>query len=241
MFSINSYRILINRFKDAGYRFATYLDDVCDPKVIMRHDIDLDIQLAHKLAKIEYEESVNSTYFISIRSPFYNPFTKQNAKFINRIHKLGHQIGCHINLNQWKSLSNASKELAILKIFFPFINENIVSLHSPGKLENVKQYLHFTPISNVYLEVFELKAYYVSDSTGRWIYGTPFEIEAFKEKKNIHLLTHPIWWIQDGHDAKDKYNNWLNSFRKTLKKNAAKYLPQFYKIEDDFLRNDKNI
>jgi hypothetical protein len=44
------------------------------------------------------------------------------------------------------------------------------------------------------MPLYTSKISYKSDSRGEWKYGHPLESQAFKNRKPLHILTHPIWW-----------------------------------------------
>ena len=95
-FTRKEYRNLL-RLAKASYEFRLFTNFNKDEKfVIWRHDLDFSIQAAVKLAIIEAEEGIASTYFIWPHSEYYNLLDRESAQGIRKILSLGHQIGLHL-------------------------------------------------------------------------------------------------------------------------------------------------
>ena len=69
-----------------------------DANVQWRHDVDFDPECALKMAWLERELGVQSTYYVMARSEFYNPFAALTCKVFLQIHECGHQLGLHVDL-----------------------------------------------------------------------------------------------------------------------------------------------
>ena len=84
---------------------------------LIRHDVDWDIELAYKLAQLENNLEIKSTYFILVTSNLYNVFSPSNMKLINKIKNLNHEIGLHFDASNYKSNydNHAKKEAKILE------------------------------------------------------------------------------------------------------------------------------
>lgn len=82
-FSYDFYRDLLELLSQNKYKVVNY--DIWkdyEKCVILRHDIDNDIAKAAKLAEIEYECGVQSTYFVLVTSNFYNVFSLSNQRLL---------------------------------------------------------------------------------------------------------------------------------------------------------------
>ena len=71
-FTYDHYGKTLKKIKEKR-KFATFRKN-SDHDVILRHDIDCSLKAALKMAKIEDDLDVTSTYFILLTSEFYNPF-----------------------------------------------------------------------------------------------------------------------------------------------------------------------
>jgi hypothetical protein len=236
-FLLEGYSELLSVFKDTGYSFCGFEEiDSClraeHPFVVLRHDIDISLYPALEIARIEYEQGVRATYFVLLCSPFYNILSRSNAEIMLQIHQYGHQIATHIDLAAYgNDCAKALMEVEILSKFYPYINTGIVSLHSSYDLDHIPIEL-FQQLNNVYGPAIRGEVAYISDSTGRWRYGHPLDSEAFKTQKPIQLLTHPIWWIQEGETAAQKLERWLYSDYQNSCATLKEFLPKLFKLSE---------
>jgi hypothetical protein len=97
-FTLDKYKELCRTLQATGYNPFTvcdYLDDVSDDNpdpekkiVILRHDVDRKIMNALRMAKMEHEMGIHSTFY------FRYPHTFK-PDIIRKIQALGHEIGYH--------------------------------------------------------------------------------------------------------------------------------------------------
>ena len=60
----NNYIKFIKKFKDSGYEFIFFNEKIKSKfNIILRHDIDFDVDYALKMAKMENKLNIKSTYF----------------------------------------------------------------------------------------------------------------------------------------------------------------------------------
>ncbi len=233
-FSLKGYSELLSTLKDRGYSFCGFEDvGPCmieeKPFVILRHDIDISLRPALEIARIEYDQRVQATYFVCHRSPFYNILSRSNAELMLQIHEYGHQIAVHLDLAVYDNdCARALKEVEVLSKFYSYLNTQLVSLHSSYDLHHMPVEL-FQQIHSVYGPVVRGEMAYISDSTGRWRYGHPLVSEAFCLRKPIQLLTHPIWWFQEGKTAPEKLRNWFYRDYLDNFENVHEFLPKLFK------------
>jgi hypothetical protein len=237
-FSLEGYGELLSAFKDAGYSFCGFEEiDSClaegQPFVVLRHDMDISLRPALEIARIEYEQGIQATYFVLLRSPFYNSLSRPNAELILQIHQYGHQIAPHLDLAAYDNdCVRALMEVDIFSKFYPFINTRLVSLHSSScDLQHMPIELS-QQLNNVYGPAVRGETVYISDSTGRWRYGHPLDSQAFKTRKPIQLLTHPIWWIQEGETAAQKLERWLYSDYQNSYATLKEFMPKLFRLNE---------
>jgi len=82
--------------------------------LILRHDIDANPQRAARMAELEHELDVKSTYFVRVHAETYNPFGFRAYPSIKKISQLGHEIGLHYE-NLDLSLITGEDPQSILK------------------------------------------------------------------------------------------------------------------------------
>jgi hypothetical protein len=236
-FSLEGYSQLLSAFKGRGYSFCGFeeIDSRLTeerPFVVLRHDIDLSLRPALEIARIEYEQGVQATYFVLLRSPFYNIFSRSNVEIMQQIHQYGHDIATHIDLTVYDNdIVKSLMEVEILAKIYLYLNTEIVSLHSSCNLNQIPIELS-QQLDNVYGSAVRGDVAYISDSTGRWRYGHPLDSEAFKARKSIQLLTHPIWWTQEGETATQKLDSWLYSNQLYSRATLKEFLPKLFRLNE---------
>ncbi len=200
-FTYDYYRWFVCRLREV-YLFTTFqegkrITGVDRPLVIMRHDIDMDLEAAVKISSLEKDLGIHATYFFMVRCPLYNVFSSHGSEQVKQILAAGHHFGLHFDCSLYKDTLidgfnyYISGECELMEHFFEHPIE-AVSFHRPGLLELSGVELDKWP--NSYERVFLEKFEYFSDSRGNWARGNPLESEAFFKRKNLHILVHPIWW-----------------------------------------------
>ena len=142
-FSKRNYIKLLRDFKKNGYSFKNFYNFKNKNNVILRHDIDFDLNAAVEIAKIEKKEKIRSNFFFMVTSFFYNATSKFNIDRILKIQKLGHHIGLHFNIHNYKDIE---KGLKIEKnIFENIVNHRIKDL----PLDNKNNTLYYIDSSKI--------------------------------------------------------------------------------------------
>jgi len=231
-FSPRNYERLIEEYLKKGYHFCLFnqaLNWEGNPIVFFRHDIDLDIAAALELAKLEKKCEIHSTYCFSLSSPYYNLLGKLERSIIREISDNGHDIALHYDSSQYEdSFFGISQEIEIFYLLFPFSNKQIFSIHRPVKLSESSSIDHMTNLSSTI--ILEHPIFYISDSTGQWLYGQPLQSLEFEQLKNMQVLTHPVWWIREGTNPLDKIEDSLLENFKAKKEYLHVYFPKLFKI-----------
>jgi len=94
-FDLAHYRELLDAAKGGGYRFATFDRSPLPGDVFLRHDVDLSLAAALRLAEFEAEADAQATYFLMTRSVFYNLASSEGERALARLRELGHRVGHH--------------------------------------------------------------------------------------------------------------------------------------------------
>lgn len=197
-FSFNHYREILTLVKEKGYQSTFFNEEIEGKQIIIRHDIDLDLDAALEMAKIESELGMKAIYFIWISSPFYNIFENRYKDIIRKIVELGHEIGLHYDEtsrecnSKEELISYIDKESEIIKIYFN-LDIKTVSFHRPS------QYILNSDLTcgkyiNTYSKKFFKEFTYISDSRGEWKNGCICDMLNNKLPEKLQFLTHAIWW-----------------------------------------------
>jgi len=199
IFTLGYYEEFVSCLRKA-YHLTTFQEGKINhapPKLIMRHDIDMDLESALRMSSLENKLGIHATYFFMVRCPLYNIFSGSGSEQVKQILANGHYLGLHFDCALYEDVSTnnlnyyVSKECQLLESFFENPVE-AVSFHRPGRLELSGVELEKLP--HTYERVFLEKFKYFSDSRGIWAYGNPLESEAFSKRENLHILVHPVWW-----------------------------------------------
>lgn len=198
-----AYRNMMKSLKNNGYtpiRFCDVSDEIDYPAII-RHDVDMDLQEAVKLAVIEKNEGIRSTYFVMLSSEYYNLLTGRNLKSAREILSLGHEIGLHFDITAYDAELSVNKLGGVLKKEISLLESILdikvksISWHIPREylLGMHLDFLDEMGIWNAYDPYFYSGYKYVSDSMMRWREPLEAYIEK-KQYKKLQILTHPIWY-----------------------------------------------
>ncbi len=194
-FSLGHYRELLDAAQAGGYRFAGFDRPPQPGDLILRHDVDLSLEAAVRLAEVEAEAGAWSTWFLMTRSVFYNLASDEGEEAISRLRELGGRIAHHA---VWPHVDLDER-------FAP-----IVAWHNPDPeymtaavngAENVMAAPWFDP------------EHYRSDSNQHWRHGCPHEQLAAGELEWLQLLTHPEIWAYEGATMRATMESFLESDR----------------------------
>ena len=174
--TIKAYKLLLQAFAEAGFQFQTFEDYLSNPLegkvVILRHDVDELADNALKMAKLEHDLGIVSTYFFRI--------VKQSDKpdVIREIVSLGHAIGYHyedLSLAEGdfeKAIESFERNLTYFRQYYPV---KTVCMHgsSSSKYDNRllwKKYdlLDFGLIGEPYLSLNFDEIFYMTDTGYAW-------------------------------------------------------------------------
>jgi hypothetical protein len=94
-FSLDHYRELIEAARAGGYRFAGFDRPPEEGDLVIRHDVDLSLGAAVRMAEVEAEVGAWSTWFLMTRSVFYNLLSEEGERAIHRLRELGGRVAHH--------------------------------------------------------------------------------------------------------------------------------------------------
>ena len=179
-FDLDHYGELLEAARAGGYRFAFFDRDPQPGDLLLRHDVDLSLDAALRMAELEAAAGAHATYFLMTESVFYNLASTEGAAALARLRELGHRIGLH---GVWPR--------ATLDERF----DAVVAWHNPDA-DYMQQ-----PVAgaeNVMSERFFSAETYRSDSNQRWRHGCPHEDLAAGAFPWLQLLIHPEIWAYPG-------------------------------------------
>lgn len=230
-FTYKDYWEFLSLLRERGYPFRNYHDyENVSRCVILRHDIDTSLSQAVKLAELEAEEGVQSTWFVLLRTDFYNVFSRAGTKALERIHSLGHEIGLHFDeasyvpaLQPDEVVQSIIKECGLLSALLE-TPVSTVSMHRPSKATLEADY-QIPGIVNSYGRVFFRDFKYLSDSRRRWREPVE-EIIRSGEHARLHILTHAFWY----HETEEDISRTVGDFIRAA--NRERYAQMMENITD---------
>lgn len=199
-FTYKAYEELIGKLREKGYTFTDYHQYSRHPRcVILRHDVDNSLEQAVRLAQLEAKLGVCSTYFVLLRTDFYNLASAQGIGALRQIHGLGHEIGLHFDEVAYDAGSENIAQLILreAKILseicgFPITT---VSMHRPSKA-TLEANLEVPGMVNSYGQTFFHDFKYLSDSRRNWREPVLDIVESGSFER-LHILTHAFWYHEE--------------------------------------------
>ncbi len=232
-FTHRNYRVFLQRFIDAGYEFAPFdkgaeLLETGKPFVLLRHDVDLDLHRALRIAEIEADAGVHSTFFLLVRTDHYNLFSAESTDVVRRLLVLGHYLGLHFDVAAYPNATAAedlaaacAQEVTLLQSWFER-EITMVSYHRPSALVLTGDRALSHPLPHTYMHLNTRSIRYMSDSRGQWREGEPTLTDTFRERKPFHILTHPIWWNERPTTPYEALQQYVHDQRRALELSVAR-------------------
>jgi hypothetical protein len=194
-FSLDHYADLIRAAEQGGYRFAFFDRTPRDGDLLLRHDVDLSLEAAVELGKLEHELGAQATYFLMTESVFYNLDSAVGRAAVAALRDMGHRVALH-----------AVYPRAELDERF----EPVVAWHNPDP-EYMKAPID--GVVNVMQAGFFDPERYRSDSNQHWRSGCPHEALAAGAIPWLQLLTHPEIWVYEGATMRESMESFLDADR----------------------------
>lgn len=211
-FTRENYHTFIELFKHELIDFHTPGNGV-----ILRHDVDENLNRAFKMAQLEHELGVFSTYFVLDTAEYWKE-TDTMLTIKRMQNDYGHEIGWHNNaITEYLRLKKPVKECIMDPLLAlrsagirvtttashgdpmchekNFINYNVFGFKASGFTGYNGEMF---PMEDFGLEVeayHNRHTHYISDSHGRWNPDNDKILEKYMEHGGrLQILIHPEWW-----------------------------------------------
>lgn len=213
-FSRSAYADVLATAQSCGYAIRPMRDAfkaAAAPTLLLRHDVDLSLRLALAMAQLEHERGIAATYFILPHSDFYAPFSPEGRRVLSQMIELDHEIGLHCDAAVYPEEPAACRRA---------VRRDIETLEDVTGHKVTSASQHNPTVSRpIDLgELVEIDAYgprmrdkftYISDSVMSWRSVTPWDL--LPSRKNLQLLTHPIWWMAPGVSRQEKFEHLMEN------------------------------
>ena len=170
--------------------------------VCLRHDVDISLPRAEKMARIQKEYDVQATYFFRLHAEKYT--FEEATPLIKQLTDDGFKIGLHYetlsqaNGNREKAIKNLEEDIARLREVTPV---SVVAAHGQKGYKNREIWADVDKdrlgVSSAYDMKYDL---YLSDAGGKRLRGKDGKylfdrIYEAKPGQIVQILIHPDWWI----------------------------------------------
>lgn len=164
-----------------------------DKYLILRHDVDYDLDAALRLAALENKHGIYATYFLLLNSDMYNVM---NSGIVHALWSMGHRVGLHYDLSKDSDVYRQCEILSVIGgVFVGDIAAHNPSINLKDKYRSGKWH------NSAYADKFIKDTVYISDSCGKW--RKPWDTIPEKLQLNIH----PINWSDVETDRWQKFEN----------------------------------
>jgi hypothetical protein len=179
-FDVDHYREILEAAHAGGYSFKPFGENPERGDLFLRHDIDLSLDAALRMAEVEAELGVLATYLLMTESVFYNLASSEGATAVERLRELGHAVGLHA--------------------VYPTVEldgrfDPVISWHNPNPAYMSDK---VAGAINVYAEPYFSLHTYRSDSNQHWRSGCPHEELRSGGFPWLQILVHPEIWVYEG-------------------------------------------
>jgi hypothetical protein len=194
---------------------------------LLRHDIDVDIVRAHRLAAIENESDVCSTYFILTTCSTYNVAAARERRLLKEISDNGHEIALHFDPTIYGDIPKEEMQKKVeleASQLEDIIQRKVksVSLHNPSVHG---QFPEFEGFNNAYNETIFSDEHYISDSQRKFRGKDPYLFVLGITKRPIQINFHPIHFSENGDDYSGIFttfeSEWMKNIDDMFKINAT--------------------
>lgn len=193
-FSYDGYRQFLTALKQAGtcVRSRDWSED--KRVILLRHDVDLSVESALRLARIENELGVTATYLFRVSGNSYNVFASDNQHMIREIAACGFEVGLHFDPSVYGELAEDAL-IPLARVEADALASvaqqpiHTVSLHAPSIHGQWPQIAGFI---NAYDPRIFSDECYLSDSRMMFRGKDPFVFIQKAAERTIQILLHAL-------------------------------------------------
>jgi hypothetical protein len=214
-FTLAKYKELLKQLPGGNYTFREALSNG-DQFGIIRHDVDRPPKNVVRLAEIEHDYGIKTTYYFRVKKRLFIP------DIINKVKQLGHEVGYHYEVLD-KAKGNVDIAIKIFREEWSLFNEwdsdticmhgNPLSRYINKDIWKTNHFQDYKILGEGYLSIDFNRYKYFSDTGRKWnfknyslkdkvdkdlikVASTNELIKKIKtgEISNFYILTHPSKW-----------------------------------------------
>jgi hypothetical protein len=158
------------------------------PRAFWRHDVDVSLSAAAKMARFAELAGVQSTFYLNPRSDFYNVFSREGRAAVKAITEAGHRVGLHCDYLNGSIENWVRYDLDLLNAGYPGVFAKCVSFHMP-------------PPRVLWRDFYEFDSAYASEWEGRYLsdsrreFGVEKGVRLALEGNDLQINLHPEHWF----------------------------------------------
>jgi hypothetical protein len=216
------YRELLAECKQRGRLLPLGDAELAEPgSILLRHDVDYDLEGADALRRVEEEAGVRSSFLFLVSTDFYNVASASGRRFLRELAEGGFDVGLHFDPDVYgdEPLEHA---FAAERAFLESITGRplrTVSLHNPSAHQ---RYVSFDGVVNAYDPHWFGPDRYLSDASRHWRHD-PFAFLAAERDTVVQVLTHPIHFSPNGSTYRPTFARMAKSWSDRLHEYALRY------------------
>lgn len=195
-FSRAGYRAILTRARALAYAVVPFRDFAgpgAGPVLLLRHDLDHDLDSALVLAEIEAADGIAATYFVQVACDFYNLLAPAGRAAIRALAGMGHEIGLHYVAARYAGADADANLAADIRLLEDLSGTAVVSAAQHIPIDGGVVDLSARIRNEAYDPRFSSGAMtYISDSLMAWRQETPHDL--LDAGRSFQLLTHPECW-----------------------------------------------
>lgn len=182
------------RFRD--FAPGQSAENVC----LLRHDVDVSLEYAERVARVEQEIGVSATYFIRMRANGYNPLGRRGRTALFSIERGGGEVGLHYEgIIGAENPDRAWRRFLLEKeMLEDLLGHPVgVALHMPSRCRDF-DHSALQGCGVLYQTSSDERfggLTFVSDSNRNWRNGCL--CEHLRGSTGLHALLHPVWWVPE--------------------------------------------
>jgi len=232
-FNLENYHTLLRQLQGL-YNICNFQNyrEATEPLVVLRHDIDVCLESALKIAEIDSEFGVSSAFFMLHSSPFYNLLSSETVEVVKKISGLGHEIGFHYDCSLFGLVKDKKGLLIKMIDVFEMLCEvkvtsiacHNLSLTSEDYFSGISEYINAYPLA------IKENMLYLSDSTAVWRKGALEKL--FTPSPKVQLLLHPLYWNREKYQGRKQI---LEDFESKKTKQLKRYFNMWEDVWDAYL------